>query len=305
MPAVSVIIPTYKHEAYILEALESVFSQTFGDLEVIVVNDGSPDETEKALAPLIASHRIRYIAQENAGQAAARNRGLAAATGEFVAFLDDDDRWPADKLEWQVALLRETGALLVGGAVGIFRNGEEPTAHVPWPAAAVVGTEELAGGCPFFSPGQTLIRRSALEKLGGFDATIWGVDDFDLYLRLAKLGELRIDPRIALYYRFHDGNASRHRLRMAENTFKVVRRHFPEDRSPISRKVFRWLYAYAGCEWIHETKVALRQRNFRAAINRIAHLLPFTSAAIRDLGLARVIILDLLPGRLAGRLRRA
>src|SRR5271170_3450676 len=100
--AVSVVIPTYNHRDFVVEALESVFAQTFTDYEVIVVNDGSPDDTAAVLRPYIESGRIRYIEQENRGQAGARNRGLAEARGEFVAYLDDDDLWLRDKLAWQV-----------------------------------------------------------------------------------------------------------------------------------------------------------------------------------------------------------
>ena len=103
---VSVIVPTYKHRDFVLATLDSVFAQTFTDYEVIVVNDGSPDDTADVLRPLAEAGRIRYVEQENQGQAAARNRGIAQARGEFVALLDDDDLWPPDKLEWQVGCLR-------------------------------------------------------------------------------------------------------------------------------------------------------------------------------------------------------
>src|SRR3954471_16219960 len=105
-PAVSVVIPTYKHAGYIEETLQSVFAQTFTDFEVIVVNDGSPDNTTAVLQPWVASGRIRYLEQPNAGQSAARNAGIRLARGEFVALLDDDDLWPADKLAIQVERLR-------------------------------------------------------------------------------------------------------------------------------------------------------------------------------------------------------
>src|SRR4051812_10173624 len=101
-PTVSVVIPTYGHCRYVLETIESALGQTFSSNEIIVVNDGSPDDTVVVLQPYTQTGRIRYFEQPNAGQASARNRGLAEATGEFVAFLDDDDIWPADKLAWQI-----------------------------------------------------------------------------------------------------------------------------------------------------------------------------------------------------------
>src|SRR3954470_24757434 len=99
-PAVSVVIPTYRHRDYVLRTLDSVFAQTYRDFEVIVVNDGSPDDTNRRIRPLVSAGRIRYIEQANAGQAAARNTGIAHARGRYIALLDDDDLWPADKLAW-------------------------------------------------------------------------------------------------------------------------------------------------------------------------------------------------------------
>src|SRR5947207_9138878 len=102
---VSVIIPTYRHQDLISQTLESVFSQTFRGFEVIVVNDGSSNRTEAILAPFAAKGKIRYFAQQHAGQAVARNHGATEASGKFLAFLDDADLWPPDKLPWQVKYL--------------------------------------------------------------------------------------------------------------------------------------------------------------------------------------------------------
>src|SRR5439155_3912895 len=125
MPTVSIIIPTYNHRQYVLETLESVFAQTLADREIIVINDGSPDDTAEVLRPLAASGRIRYIQQANAGPSEARNRGLAEARGRFVAFLDDDDLWPADKLAWQVEALQHApeAALIYGRYEAFYPDG--------------------------------------------------------------------------------------------------------------------------------------------------------------------------------------
>src|SRR5689334_17923461 len=106
MTAVSVVIPTYNHSRYVLDAVESVFAQTFTDYELIVVNDGSPDDTSDVLRPLVDAQKIQYIEQPNRGGAAARNAGLGRARGEFIVILDDDDLLPADKLESQVAEMK-------------------------------------------------------------------------------------------------------------------------------------------------------------------------------------------------------
>jgi glycosyltransferase involved in cell wall biosynthesis len=100
-PSVSVVIPTYNRSAKVLKGIESVLTQTFLDLEVIVVDDGSEDDTGKVLAEHFGS-RIRYYYHTNQGASAARNKGIAEARGEWIAFLDSDDEWERDKLEWQL-----------------------------------------------------------------------------------------------------------------------------------------------------------------------------------------------------------
>src|SRR6266446_7561688 len=109
MPKVTIIIPAYNVAPYIGETLDSVFAQTFADYEIIVINDGSPDteDLERALARFI--DRINYLKQENRGASAARNAGLHAARGEFVAFLDADDLWLPNYLDEQMKFIRERG----------------------------------------------------------------------------------------------------------------------------------------------------------------------------------------------------
>jgi glycosyltransferase involved in cell wall biosynthesis len=107
-PKVSVTIPTYNRAAQVRTAIESALSQTVGDLEVIVVDDGSSDNTGKVLRETYGD-RIRYFAQTNQGVAAARNKGIREARGEWIAFLDSDDHWEKDKLEWQLKALERFG----------------------------------------------------------------------------------------------------------------------------------------------------------------------------------------------------
>ncbi len=250
MPAISVVIPTYRHAHTVLETLESVFAQTLTNYEVIVVNDGSPDETAQLLAPLVTSGQIRYFEQINKGQAAARNRGLLEARGEFVAFLDDDDLWPEDKLQWQWDYLsKNADVILIGGCCNLLypdgTHGENVVLH-----EGTITVQTVSQGSPFFSPGQTLIRRDVLTAVGGFDAAIWGADDMDLWFRLALRGKLVAQARRALHYRIHEANASRDVIKMYTNAFRMVRRHIRMvdriDRKQIAAQYFKWLYTYLG-----------------------------------------------------------
>jgi glycosyltransferase involved in cell wall biosynthesis len=291
-----VIIPTYNHRDFVIETLESVFAQTFTDYEVIVVNDGSPDDTGEVLRPYIQSGRIRYIEQPNAGQAAARNRGLAEAKGEFIAFLDDDDIWPADKLEWQVRTLRTTSYAAVGGISGLIERGVRMT---PTESDEVneFSVTSLFCGSPFSSPGQILIRRSVLTSIGGFDEDIWGSDDFDLLIRLSMAGSVVEIRKCALYYRRHATNASLAVERMFWNCLIVIKKNLPALsvglRPTARRSAYRWLYRYAGRK-VFESSLHGPGRNIKTAF-RVAGAM--FGAAILDVRLAYALAITLTPPR--------
>lgn len=189
-PTVSVIIPAYNAAKYIGEALDSVFDQTFSSHEVIVINDGSPDteDLERELKGYPAG--LRCIKQENRGAAAARNVGLRCARGEFVAFLDADDRWLPNFLEAQLELLNSSKADLVYSDTLLF--GELPFAGRTFmemhPSRGPVTPESLLSGNVALVTSTVLVRKGPLFEVGLFDETLKRGHDFDLWLRLAKLG---------------------------------------------------------------------------------------------------------------------
>tara|TARA_B110001469_G_scaffold126247_2_gene143424 strand:+ start:2838 stop:3770 length:933 start_codon:yes stop_codon:yes gene_type:complete len=264
MTKVSIIIPAYGHAEYILEALKSVFWQTYNDFEVIVVNDGSPDNTEEVLAEYIESEKIRYILQQNQGVATARNTGLERATGEFVAFLDDDDVWPEDKLAQQVQLIESCDAVMVGGTCKIYAPGDgSQNLDRTENSCEVLATIDFFSGNPFTSPGQTLIRKSALDAIGGYNSAIWGVDDLDLWIRLSRIGEIHYYRRVVLYYRLHESNASLNLEKMARNTELVIRQNLnslPDaDQAHYERIGYRFLFRCAGKKLLWKGAKYMRQ----------------------------------------------
>jgi glycosyltransferase involved in cell wall biosynthesis len=217
---VSVLIPTYRRRDLLLRTLETIFAQTQVPVEVIVVDDGSPDDTSEALAPFIAAGRLRYLRQENAGQSTARNRGFAVCRGEFVTCIDDDDEWPEGHLPALLeALARhpEVG-VAYGTAQPIDASGQEIPSPNPllWPVVAPTGAvwSRFCERCWIMSVGQALLRRSAIEELivrdgAFFDVAMGGADDWDLWLRLAERWEFVFVDRPSLRYRFHGNNMSR------------------------------------------------------------------------------------------------
>ena len=188
MADVSIIIPAFKAAEFIGEALASVAAQTFSSHEVIVINDGSPDteELERELKRYPA--RLRYIKQENRGAAAARNTGLRAAGGEFVAFLDADDTWLPTFLEKQIAFLKRTNADLVYADALLF--GESPLAGRTFmkmhPSRGAVTPESLLAMKVTVLTSTVLARKAAILEVDLFDETLRRGQDFDLWLRLAK-----------------------------------------------------------------------------------------------------------------------
>lgn len=302
MPQVSVIIPTYGHRDYVLQTLDSVFAQTFSDYEIIVINDGSPDDTAELLVPLAATGRIRYLEQSNAGQANARNRGLNEARGEFVALLDDDDIWPADKLAWQVKRLREHPDV---GAVAGDRLWWDGVSELPELAEEtgphLLTVETLFGGNPIASPGQVLVRRELIQRLGGFDPQIWGADDFDLWFRICRVAKYEMFDRIALLYRAHASNASRNLDRMLANTRKVMEWHVaqaePERLPTLRRQANRWMYEYAGERLVERLRGELARMDFNAAFRSLRTLAAFGELGVTDPRLVRRIAADLVPVR--------
>jgi glycosyltransferase involved in cell wall biosynthesis len=188
-PAVSVVVPAYNVAAYIAEALESVFAQTFTDYEVIVVNDGSPDteELERALVPYRA--RLVYLKQENAGPSAARNAGIRRARGSYVALLDGDDEWLPAYLAEQSAALAEgldlvyTDALLFGEGELVGRTFMETC-----PSRGPVTVESLLAQRCAIITSCVVARREALVAAGLFNEDYRRSEDFDLWVRMAHAG---------------------------------------------------------------------------------------------------------------------
>lgn len=297
MPAVSVVIPAFNHRDFILQSIGSVFAQTFSDFEVIVINDGSPDDTEKLVRSLVDARRIRYFEQANRGQAAARNRGAAEARGEFLAFLDDDDYWPIDKLEWQAAGMREDHSLaaLGGTVVRVSTTGEF---ILTWGGPTRwVQRKDLFRGNAFESPGQVLYRAKLFQDCGGFDERIWGADDHDLLFRLSEHGRVKVENRVALYYRVHGANASLQRARHLQNIVHVLEKNFRRsdpDFKQYSKTSYVWAYVCFGRGTFAQAKDRLLDGKLGAMKDILIAISVFAKPALTTPPLMLRMISDLI-----------
>ena len=243
---VTAAIPTYNRARFLAGALESVFAQTFREFEVLVVDDGSTDETPAVLARY--RDRIRVVHQENQGRSAARNRAVHESRSRYLSFLDSDDRWLPEKLERQVTVLEaDPGVAMVHGHVDVVDEDLRPLVaeterhHSLFSAAhrSDVTYASYAFDCRCFSSAMTA-RVDALEGVGLYDPSLL-LDDYDVYLRLALEYKILFleGPPVALY-RYHPGQMTTYELTMGQ--IQTAKKHLAllEERADVpDRKLAR------------------------------------------------------------------
>jgi len=226
MPKVSVIIPAYNQAKYLRDAIDSVLNQTFQDLELIIVDDGSTDETRDIVSSY-NHNKITYIYQENQGLSSARNTGIKSSNGSYLAFLDSDDLFLPNIIEDQIIALHNQPTLKVVlcGWNYIDEHGSVIISVIPWEKYPNPDLESLLIGMPYVPTG-TLFRRDCFEGIGLFDETLTGGEDWDLFIRLASTNNLMAWTKgILCNYRIHSSNMTRDpdrltdKIRVLDNFF--------------------------------------------------------------------------------------
>ena len=214
-PFVSVIIPSYNRANYIGKAVESVLDQTFQDLEIIVVDDGSTDDTLNSLA--VYKNHVRLLQQTNQGRSGARNTGVTAARGSVIAFLDSDDIWLPEKLERQLEFFGNNPNI---GLVHTWSNvidergdlrARDTRRRMRLYRRAMRRGYTYTGmsqECVLFLS-TVAIRRECWEKIGSFDSEMPAFEDWDWYLRVARITTIATIPDSLVLYRIHDGNTTK------------------------------------------------------------------------------------------------
>jgi glycosyltransferase involved in cell wall biosynthesis len=219
-PLVSVIIPCYKQAEYLAGAIDSALAQTYSPVEVVVVNDGSPDDTEKVA--LSYGDAIVYVGRANGGLSAARNSGIACAKGRFLKFLDADDHLHPEQIAWQMEALAGREDLLSLTTVRLYRDGrpDEYVDHVPTAAALL---PDLFQDIDWGGTHGWLFPTVLVRKAGGFDETLRFAEDWEFFTRLGLLGAaLVVDPRVGCYYRQRAGSMSADRGGMASTRARIL-----------------------------------------------------------------------------------
>ncbi len=290
MPTVSVIMPAYNQARYLGEAVRSVLGQDFGDFELIVVDDGSTDDTP-SVAEGVRDGRVRYIRQANRGLSGARNTGLRHASGALVTFLDSDDLFTPRNLSVLVSALAEhpQAGLVRGGTTFVGEDGAALAAARPPqpPQPPLTGGPELLLGNRM-AVGSQLLHRAWLDRVGFFDEGLRACEDWDMWLRLARAGcGMASVAQTVFLYRTHAGQMTRGAARMRQAMLAVLDKTFAAPDLPASwramrDKAYAAAYVRAAARAYHAAEYADAQRDLTEAIRLDPALLDGGGHALAD-----------------------
>jgi glycosyltransferase involved in cell wall biosynthesis len=236
---VSVVIPLYNKESYIIETLQSVMKQTYTNLECIIVDDGSTDKSVEIANDFVSENKLPWslISQKNSGQTKARNHGIQQARGEYIAFLDSDDLWPPNKIELQVEAIRKNpNSVLVLSSYAIFGEGSSIPRVVRHKNSKKMNSRWLdmrgfGGGLESLG----LLRRKTLDQIGFFDESLSTSSGLDLSLRLEKMGEIVLLKQLGLYYRISSGQWHSNPVALKQDLRTLREKHPRAEQNDIFR----------------------------------------------------------------------
>ena len=273
-PAVTVVIPTHNRARYVRDAIESVLGQTCRDFELIVVDDGSKDETARVVQAF--GPRVRYVYQEERERAAARNQGIARAAGRYVAFLDSDDLWLPDHLEAGLeAFARAPEAGLVFSRWYLVDQSARILSKNKTPALTGDVLERLVAG---FSAGacnasSCLVRKDVIDQAGRFneDRALSGSEDWELWARVAGVARFATTGRYTVKIRFHDGKWSLNAERMSGSMQLALDTLFAHPTlgpriKPLKRRAYSSLQTIIATQWYGAGDMGQARRHLRDAV---------------------------------------
>jgi glycosyltransferase involved in cell wall biosynthesis len=298
LPLVSVIIPAYNAETFITYTLDSVTAQTYQTIEIIVIDDGSRDRTAEIVSSYMSRDpRIKLLQQANAGVAAARNRGIEAASGEYIAPIDADDIWYPQKLEKQVACFLQSepsvGMVYVWSADidesnsmtgGFCAWSIDGDAYIPLIYSNFLGNAS--------SP---LIRRSCFEQVGGYnskfkDLNAQGCEDWELYLRLVEVYQVRVIPELLIGYRQFAGSMSANPETM-QRSFEIMMNEIQQRHPEIPTQMFDWATSHYYC---YLAERSMGRADYRRSLAYLYTAIKLDYLPLLSLGRYRIFLTSLL-----------
>ncbi len=230
VPRVSIILPTYNRAKLVCRAIDSVWEQSFSDFELIVVDDGSTDDSREILESLYGGRaRFRYCYQQHHNVSSARNLGIAMARGELLAFIDSDDAWLPTKLAQQVSAMDDADLLMVHTGRLLMEELGCRRASLPFYCDPLArDRSDLLGGIGKVAM-SVLVRKSAVESVGKFDEELQTTQDLDLWLRIARIGKIAlIEQPLMKSYKQVDGIMSRDLGQKVRDRLEVFKRVLAE-----------------------------------------------------------------------------
>jgi len=228
-PIISVILPTYNGEKFIARAINSVLNQTFKDFELIIVDDGSTDNTAQVIKEFQKKdNRIKYIWQKNSGAPARpRNTGIKHAQGEYIAFLDHDDEWLPEKLKKQLTKFRNSECGLVGCSANIIDEKHKKKRIYSVPPFLEINSSKILEGSVPCSCSSMVVRRDVFRNIGLFDESFKSGDDWDLWIRASRKYRFLFVQTPLFNYYIHGNNVTilRGKIKYLQEVEKVVDKH--------------------------------------------------------------------------------
>jgi glycosyltransferase involved in cell wall biosynthesis len=270
-PLISVVIPNYNYARFISEAISSVMSQTYKNIEIIVVNNGSTDESLSILRTF--GSKIRLIDQQNLGQSGARNSGLKAAKGDLIAFLDADDYWQKDKLEKQIKLITPQTELVYSG-ISRFRDNSRQIESIQLPQfngnCCEIFTNFPGVSVVLSGESTSLFTRNLLSRVGNFDSNLNSASGWDFFRRCSVFTNFDFVPEPLTNYRLHSSNMSLSNTSNIKDIRNAYGKMFSDDSWNISADHVAQIVKKLEISFF---KTYVRDRNFFLAIETISLLL--------------------------------
>ncbi len=276
-PLVSVVVPCFNHGRFLREALASIGTPAVRT-EIIVVDDGSTDETPEVMATFETANEFRGVRQQNAGLAEARNRGLRESHGKYVVFLDADDRLGPGAIDLGAMCLDERPecAFVFGRCRMIDQDGTIlPTPEQP----RIVRDHyrELLRRNYIWMPAMVMFRRDPLDRIGGFNSEVNAAADYEVYLHLARHYPVHDHAQVVAHYRRHDRNMSGNAGRMLRETLEVMQSQLPflaGDEASLAAYQDGWRtwQEFYGAHLATEIRVAVRNSRWLEAMSKAAIL---------------------------------
>ena len=304
MSLISIIVPAYNAAKTIRETIASVQQQTIHDWELIAIDDGSTDNTLKIVKG-IKEPRLKVISIVNSGVAEARNTGLTHAEGAYIAFLDADDLWVEDKLERQLQALQQNPDAVVAYSWTCFMDREEDGyVYHGSPSYQYAGNvyARLLIADFIHSGSNTLIRKSALDRVGGFDAKCSGCADWDMWLRLSVIGDFAVVPEYQILYRRAATSMSANVEKMYDRAVFAINKAYqaaPEYLQPLRRQTEANLHMYTASLYLQHGVDAFQARQAGKHLRKsIQKYYPMIGKTIMQKLLVKYWLRYLFPGKL-------